>query len=147
MDAPTAALIGAGLGFGGALFTAWLNPFSTAKHAREAKQLERRIAAYADGIKAVVDATITDDLDSMGKAVDAVMAPAALMELVGSPDVSKLYDQVGAALDALHREAKKGNQADPAKLKTLVSEYFKARQDFLDAARADIGADAPYYDK
>jgi hypothetical protein len=143
VDAPTAALIGAGLGFGGALFAAWLNPFTTARAARRAKQLELRREAYAAGLLAATRYAHALDSADVSRVLEAMSAAHASMRLVCSPDVAALYFDVITAVGAVgvHLEEHPGDGA-PLELQAKCGQQVVL---FVEAARADLGTDELYH--
>lgn len=148
LDAATAALIGAALGSGGTLLTAWLNPFSTAKHAREAKYLEMRRDAYADGLKVIHKFTITDmSVNALDDLAFQMLGPFVQMRLHGSPDIAELYSDVIQAFRAVAEDVKRhGGDTEQESTQQLAAKGTEAIDAFVEAARADIGIAGLYHE-
>ncbi|RDI21708.1 hypothetical protein [Lentzea flaviverrucosa] len=143
MDAPTAALIGATLGFGGALFAAWLNPFSTARHAKAAKNLELRREAYASGLLAVgklVEAG--GNAEMMYRLVGEMAPPFVTMRLLCSPDVANLYFELTQTAGKIARYYEDHAEKNPDE---LLKQFRTDLDLFVEAARGDLGTDELYH--
>lgn len=142
MDAPTAVLLGGLLGSSGTLLTAWLNPFSSARHAREARQVELRLEAYADGLKAVDGLLRMTDPGSVQEVINDMGGAAMRMTLLASPDVSAIYADLRETVRRIYHHT----LADSLPGEPLMDAFEDQLRLFVNAARADIGADTQYFD-
>lgn len=132
MDVVTAGLIGASLGVAGTLGGAAINPFTAARHAREAKNIELRREAYAAGLKLVYEITTFDSMDDARPLARAMTGPLVQMQLVASQDVAELYADLADIVSKIVKEGASESHLD------FFGEAYKL---FRDAARADIGID------
>jgi hypothetical protein len=137
VDAATAALVGASIGVTGTLLTAWLNPFSTARHSQAAKRLELRREAYATAIKAVNSLVSNDTKAEARVAASAMLDPMVQMRLVASPDAARAY---GDIYDAVMKIIGLSD-TDKASTTAPFDEFEEAFSRFVELARADIGTD------
>ncbi|MFJ8958854.1 hypothetical protein ACIRG5_05650 [Lentzea sp. NPDC102401] len=145
MDAATAALVGALVGFSGAIAASWINPSITAKHARAAKNLEQRREAYLKGLSAAQALRACEDQRDFERALQASWDAWIEMSLVASPKVAALFGKAHAAADKANDA---WSESSPSQdFMEFQKSFISAVADFTSAARADIGAGKPYKER
>ncbi|MDX8149232.1 hypothetical protein SK854_44415 [Lentzea sp. BCCO 10_0061] len=145
MDAATAALVGAGVGIIGAIAASWINPFTTAKHARAAKNLELRREAYVKGLNAAQTLRVCEDQPDFERALQASWDAWIEMSLVASPEVAALFGKAHAAADKANDAWVESSPSQD--FMKFQKSFISAVAEFTSAARADIGAGKPYKEK